>query len=193
MNAAIPVTKVGGITFDFTAPDGKVHTVTGPEGATPEQAFSILQQQLAAPPTPVVPAPYPPLPSGFKLDTPPARVALPPLPPGCTLDQPPGAPSPPISTDNSLSLVGTRPGANGAPTRVVMDSSGRVSALHNLAVGTQGVAKGLTDTVTSPFDLAAGAQNLVMGGINKLTGSELRNHRKSGQLARSSAGEKSCT
>lgn len=36
-------------TFDFTAPDGKSYSVNGPEGATPEQAFQILQQQIGAP------------------------------------------------------------------------------------------------------------------------------------------------
>jgi len=34
--------------FTFTSPDGKNYTVTGPEGATQEQAFQVLQQQLAA-------------------------------------------------------------------------------------------------------------------------------------------------
>lgn len=33
-------------TFDFTAPDGKSYSVDGPEGATPEQAFQILQQHI---------------------------------------------------------------------------------------------------------------------------------------------------
>lgn len=33
-------------TFDFTAPDGKSYSVDGPEGATPEQAFKILQSHL---------------------------------------------------------------------------------------------------------------------------------------------------
>lgn len=33
-------------TFDFTAPDGKSYSVSGPEGATPEQAFEILQSQI---------------------------------------------------------------------------------------------------------------------------------------------------
>jgi hypothetical protein len=33
--------------FDFTSPDGKKFTVTGPPGATSGQAFQILQQQLA--------------------------------------------------------------------------------------------------------------------------------------------------
>ncbi|MGY3077070.1 hypothetical protein ACVWZZ_003441 [Bradyrhizobium sp. LM6.10] len=47
------------------------------------------------------------------------------------------------------------------------------SALHSLAVGAQGVGKGLTDIVTGPFDLAAGAQNLVTGGINKLLGTNI--------------------
>lgn len=33
-------------TFEFTAPDGKSYTVEGPQGATQEQAFKILQSQL---------------------------------------------------------------------------------------------------------------------------------------------------
>lgn len=34
--------------FTFTSPEGKSYTVTGPEGATKEQAFQVLQQQLGA-------------------------------------------------------------------------------------------------------------------------------------------------
>lgn len=34
--------------FVFTSPEGKTYAVTGPEGATQEQAFAILQQQLGA-------------------------------------------------------------------------------------------------------------------------------------------------
>lgn len=33
--------------FTFTSPEGKSYTVTGPEGATKEQAFQVLQDQLA--------------------------------------------------------------------------------------------------------------------------------------------------
>lgn len=33
-------------TFDFTSPDGKSYSVDGPEGATSEQAFKMLQQHL---------------------------------------------------------------------------------------------------------------------------------------------------
>lgn len=36
-------------TFDFTAPDGKSYSVDGPDGATPEQAFKILQDHLGGP------------------------------------------------------------------------------------------------------------------------------------------------
>lgn len=36
--------------FTFTSPEGKSYTVTGPAGATQEQAFAILQQQLSAQP-----------------------------------------------------------------------------------------------------------------------------------------------
>jgi hypothetical protein len=41
-------------TFDLTSPDGKTYSVEGPDGATPAQAFQILQQHLgsAASPTP---------------------------------------------------------------------------------------------------------------------------------------------
>lgn len=38
--------------FDFTAPDGKNYTVEGPEGATQEQAFQMLQQQIGKPQVP---------------------------------------------------------------------------------------------------------------------------------------------
>jgi hypothetical protein len=37
-------------TFDFTAPDGKSYSVEGPDGATPEQAFQVLQQQIGSVP-----------------------------------------------------------------------------------------------------------------------------------------------
>jgi hypothetical protein len=36
-------------TFDFTDPSGKSYSVDGPDGATPEQAFQILQQHLGTP------------------------------------------------------------------------------------------------------------------------------------------------
>ena len=36
--------------FTFTSPQGKQYTVTGPDGATQQQAFAILQQQLASMP-----------------------------------------------------------------------------------------------------------------------------------------------
>lgn len=37
-------------TFKFTSPDGKSYTVNGPEGATEQQAFQMLQSQMAAAP-----------------------------------------------------------------------------------------------------------------------------------------------
>lgn len=37
-------------TFEFTSPEGKKYRITGPEGATKDQAFGILQQQIAAAP-----------------------------------------------------------------------------------------------------------------------------------------------
>jgi hypothetical protein len=46
-------------------------------------------------------------------------------------------------------------------------------AVRDFQVGTQGVGKGLTDIVTGPFDLAAGAQNLLVSGINKALGTSI--------------------
>jgi hypothetical protein len=44
--------------FTFTSPEGKKYTVSGPPGATPEQAYGVLQKQLAAgPPAPAEPNP----------------------------------------------------------------------------------------------------------------------------------------
>jgi hypothetical protein len=39
-------------TFSFTSPDGKSYSVNGPDGATPEQAFQILQSHLSSGPPP---------------------------------------------------------------------------------------------------------------------------------------------
>src|SRR3569833_235066 len=33
-------------TFEFTSPEGKTYSVQGPDGATPEQAFALLSQQI---------------------------------------------------------------------------------------------------------------------------------------------------
>lgn len=38
--------------FEFTSPEGKTYTVTGPDGATPEQAFQMLNQHLGQPAQP---------------------------------------------------------------------------------------------------------------------------------------------
>jgi hypothetical protein len=42
-------------TFDFTAPDGTTHSIDGPEGATREQAFHMLQLKLGGPSAPAAP------------------------------------------------------------------------------------------------------------------------------------------
>lgn len=48
--------------FEFTAPDGKIYEINGPEGSTQEEAFQVLQAQLAgqAPQPGPQPAPAPP-------------------------------------------------------------------------------------------------------------------------------------
>ena len=44
-------------TFEFTSPEGKSYTVEGPEGATKEQAFEILQTQIGQPAQKAAPLP----------------------------------------------------------------------------------------------------------------------------------------
>src|SRR5579872_979782 len=126
---------------------------------------------------------YPPLPSGYKLDAP----AVPPLPQGYTLDKAPTAGSPAASPQPGMFddlIPARRPGMFDdlippAPPISGPDGSGRTvvdqhpSALHSLAVGTQGVGAGVRDIVLAPFDLMAGAQNLVTGSINKVFGTNI--------------------
>lgn len=71
------------------------------------------------------------------------------------------------------------PPASGRP-RVYIDGkppspapSAPPSALHSLAVGAQGVGKGLVDTVLAPVDLVAGLQNIITAGINKVAGTKI--------------------
>ncbi len=51
--------------------------------------------------------------------------------------------------------------------------SSAAGAARDFQVGAQGVGKGLTDVVTAPFDLVAGAQNLLTGGINRIFGTNI--------------------
>lgn len=46
-------------TFEFTSPEGKTYSITGPDGATKEQAFQILQSQLGSAPSSPSVAPEP--------------------------------------------------------------------------------------------------------------------------------------
>jgi hypothetical protein len=41
--------------FEFKGPDGQTHSIEGPEGATQEQAFQMLQKQLGGQPAPASP------------------------------------------------------------------------------------------------------------------------------------------
>lgn len=52
-------------TFEFKAPDGKTYSVDGPDGATPEQAFKMLQTHLGSAAAPSEPAAAPEKPSAI--------------------------------------------------------------------------------------------------------------------------------
>ncbi|MDA9450760.1 MULTISPECIES: hypothetical protein [unclassified Bradyrhizobium] len=85
--------------------------------------------------------------------------------PAAPVTTPVAAPSSSVTTPQGRIYVSP---ADGTPKPNTTPSS-----IHSLAVGAQGVGKGLTDIVTGPFDLVAGAQNLVVGGVNKLFGTNI--------------------
>ncbi len=188
-----------GPTFVFTSPEGKSYTVKGPQGATTEQAWQILQQQLAgqqaaqsaAPrisfddliPGPgagrepkLGPADHDPF-AAF----PDAKPPFDPTQPFQAVDQPAmpatAAPeAPPLGAANAarqgrLYITPERPKPIDRPASLLPSSVG--GAVRDFQVGTQGVGKGLTDIVTAPFDLAAGVQNAATTGINKLFGTNI--------------------
>jgi hypothetical protein len=83
-------------------------------------------------------------------------------------------------------------GPNGIPRVVIgdtppeappVDPNADKGLLHNFAVGAQGVGAGLRDIVLAPFDLAAGAQNLITGGINKVSGANIPYATPASQIA----------
>jgi len=123
----------------------------------------------------------PPLPPGFKLDAPAVAPELPPLPSGFTLDGAvPSAPPTPVTPglgaqnaarEGRLYVTPEAPKPIERPVSVLPSSVG--GAVRDFQVGAQGVGKGLTDIVTGPFDLVAGAQNAAVGGINKLLGTNI--------------------
>jgi hypothetical protein len=63
-------------TFEFTAPDGKTYEVQGPEGATQEQAFSMLQSQIAGGSPPATKEPSAAFSAGRALNDIPRQVGL---------------------------------------------------------------------------------------------------------------------
>lgn len=142
------------------------------------------------------PAGVPPLPPGYTLDRKPTLVPVdfdPFAPPAQAAPQPKLVP---VDHDPFAAPAGPRPVTDPALAQLegsapdaavpVTTPQGRIyvspadatpnpapSSLHSLAVGAQGVGKGLTDIVTGPFDLVAGAQNLVVGGANRLLGTNI--------------------
>lgn len=127
----------------------------------------------------------PGLPPGFVIDAPRAPV-IPPLPPGFVLDTPPAPRLVPV--DHDPFAVSAQPHVvpgNGEPTRITVrpEAQRLPSAVRSLAVGAQGVGAGVRDIALMPFDLAAGAQNLVMSGVNKLFGTEIPMATPASQMA----------
>lgn len=160
-----------------------------------------VQAPQAIPPLPPgytldQPAAIPPLPQGFTLDRKPTLVPVDHDPWAAFPDAPPASAAP---AQPKLVPVDNDPFAAPSTTVPVTTPQGRIyvapadvpqqpkpierpasllpssvgGAVRDFQVGSQGVGKGLTDIVTGPFDLAAGAQNLLVSGINKALGTNI--------------------
>ncbi|MGY4629109.1 hypothetical protein [Bradyrhizobium sp. USDA 4486] len=84
------------------------------------------------------------------------------------------APAAPVTTSSGriyVSPANVEPKPIERPVSILPSSVG--GAVRDFQVGAQGVGKGITDIVTGPFDLVAGAQNLATSGINKLFGTNI--------------------
>lgn len=103
-------------------------------------------------------------------DAPAAPVAASAQPKLVPVDHDPFAPAVPMTPSGRIYVapadVPQPPKPIERPASVLPSSVG--GAVRDFQVGAQGVGKGLTDIVTGPFDLVAGAQNAIVSGINKL-------------------------
>lgn len=121
----------------------------------PSQPYQVIEK---APSNPT--KPFQEVPSSPKLvpvDHDPFATAVPMTPQGRIYVAPADVPQQPKPIDRPASVLPSSVGG----------------AVRDFQVGAQGVGKGLTDIVTGPFDLVAGAQNLATSGINKLFGTNI--------------------
>lgn len=160
-------------------PNGAI--VEFPAGTSNEEMISALQKHYGGATQPRIP----PLPPDFKLDAPTGAPELPPLPPAqapvqaqpklVPVDHDPFAvPAAPVTTPSGriyVSPANVEPKPIERPASILPSSVG--GAVRDFQVGAQGVGKGLTDIVTGPFDLVAGAQNALVSGINRLAGTNI--------------------
>lgn len=95
--------------FTLTSPEGKSYTVTGPEGATQEQAFQVLQQQLSAGTAKeATPEPAAPTDKKGRMDA-----AIKGLKPDLKMDAE-GKPTPTPTVKSALEAIGTSTALGGA-------------------------------------------------------------------------------
>ncbi|KQW22796.1 hypothetical protein ASC80_05505 [Afipia sp. Root123D2] len=104
---------------------------------------------------------------------------------------PPTAPAAPVTPGGvpigASGLPRVEIGAPPPPAPAVNPNADK-GLLHNFAVGAQGVDAGLRDIVLSPFDLAAGAQNLATGVVNKVFDTEIPSATPASRIAEQVAG-----
>ena len=106
---------------------------------------------------------------------------------GILQSQPAAAPAPPpesgIPPTPGVTRVEIPTGPKPPERPVSLLPSSVGGAVRDFGIGAQGVGAGLRDIALMPFDLAAGAQNLVAGGINKVFGTEIPSATPASQMA----------
>ena len=150
--------------FTFTSPEGKQYTVTGPEGATKEQAFQLLQSQLSA--------------GTAKQDEPQktakerGQEAIAGLKPKLTIDTE-GKPVPTPTLQSAASAIGSSTllgGALGAVSPEILGGAATAAAFIPEVGPTISTALRAAATVAGASRIAAAATGALSGGVSEAAG-----------------------
>lgn len=153
--------------FTFTSPDGKNYTVSGPEGATKEQAFGILQQQLSS--GTAKPDPAAPTTAGER-----AKAAIASLKPPQVADD--GKPIPSPTLKSALGAIGTSTalgGALGAVSPELLTAAGAAVSLVPDVGPAIGSALMEVGAAARTARLASAAGGMLSGAVSETAGQGL--------------------
>lgn len=154
--------------FTLTSPEGKSYTVTGPEGATQEQAFQVLQQQLSAGTAKeATPEPAAPMDKKGRMDA-----AIKGLKPDLKMDAE-GKPTPTPTVKSALEAIGTSTafgGALGAVSPELLTGAGYAVSFIPDVGPTIGAALMEAGAAARSARLATAASGALSGAIGETAG-----------------------